>query len=77
MKATVIQRQMVHPHSVLSSFSAGRYITAREEPVQVFVIVVEPGDDPDAVKVAKKVALDEHLRRSYGVDKRTRALDIG
>ena len=78
MKTTVIYRQMVHPHSVLSSFGVGLPIIAREEPVQVFVVVVEPGDDPDVLKVAKKVALDEwvpgHLPQE---PKRTRALDVG
>ena len=73
MKATVIHRQMVHPHSVLSSFGVGQRIIAREEPVQVIVILVEPGDDPDAVKVAKRLALDEVVP-SYD---RTRALDVG
>lgn len=73
MKTTVIHRQMVHPHSVLSSFGIGKSIIAHEDPVQVFVIVVEPGFDPDAMKVAKRVALDEAIPPQD----RTRALDVG
>ncbi len=75
MKATVIQSHTVHPHSVLSAFTVGKQIFAREEPVQVFVIVVEPGErgDQDAVKVAKRVALDEAIPPQD----RTRALDVG
>ena len=84
MKTTIIYRQTVHPHSVLSSFSVGQTIIAREEPVQVFVIVAEPGDHPDvvaaAVRKAKRVAQDEHISwqdAKLGPQKRTRALDVG
>ena len=84
MKTTVIYRQMVHPHSVLSSFGVGANIIAGEEPLQVFVITVEPGDDPDvtaaAVEKAKRVAQDENISyqdAKLGAQKRTRALDVG